>query len=182
MPILILRDGPFDGHTVNSNSANDRLPDMLGFTRSGSCESSSGDAGTGSAAMFYQWHMVEPKEITAEAYFPPWPYHADYKSTNQTDDHGRIVFEFAPPFVVTLKLASLTAGKVPMARSEAKQLLGSVRTPVRLTLDFSDLESVGQGFADEAFRVWEKEHLDSIITYTNANPEVESMIRRTRKP
>lgn len=180
MPILVLTGGPFDGCVVVSRDANAGIPYWLGFARGGACDSSFGDAAKG-PVMFDQWQMQDPPTTTDETDFPPWAPHADYHRTDQIDDQGRIVFEFAPPSVVTLKLASLLCGSTPMARSQAKRLLERVKSPVRLTLDFAGIESVGHSFADEIFRVWENSHPESLVTYTNANSAVEAVIRRARK-
>jgi hypothetical protein len=44
-------------------------------------------------------------------------------------------------------------------------------------LDFQDIKVIGQGFADEVFRVFANQHPDTVIRYVNANPEVEKMIK-----
>ena len=43
-------------------------------------------------------------------------------------------------------------------------------------LDFKDVNSVGQAFADEIFRVFKRNNRDTDIYQINANSEVEGMI------
>jgi len=46
-------------------------------------------------------------------------------------------------------------------------------------LDFRDLSTVGQGFVDEVFRVFQSKYPKIKITYTNANDDVRFMIERS---
>ena len=48
-----------------------------------------------------------------------------------------------------------------------------------ITLDFKRVDTVGQGFVDEVFRVFQNQHLKIEITYIHANENVEFMIRRS---
>lgn len=47
-----------------------------------------------------------------------------------------------------------------MSRSEAKRLVNGLERFREVVLDFAGVERVGQGFADEVFRVWAKQHTD----------------------
>ena len=96
MPTLILRGGPFDGREVKSRSEADVIPDELGFTRTGACEFSSGDAGTGSAVMFVRWLMANREPPDDAPDFQLFPYRTHYRRTGQVDDLKRIVFTHAP--------------------------------------------------------------------------------------
>lgn len=64
-----------------------------------------------------------------------------------------------------------------VSRSEAKRLLIGLEKFKRITLDFKNVELVGQGFIDEIFRVWQKKFPQTQLTYTHANHAVEFMIR-----
>jgi len=48
----------------------------------------------------------------------------------------------------------------------------------KIILDFDGVKTVGQGFVDEIFRVFKREHLNIGIEYINANNDVEFMIKR----
>lgn len=49
-----------------------------------------------------------------------------------------------------------------------------------MVLDFSGVDSVGQAFADEVFRVWQRQHPEVELTWVEAAEPVEKMIRRAR--
>ena len=76
----------------------------------------------------------------------------------------------------SVKLAQIATSFV--SRSEAKRLLSRLEAFEEVELDFADVDAVGQGFVDEVFRVWAREHPTTRLTWTNANPAVEFMIRR----
>jgi len=65
-----------------------------------------------------------------------------------------------------------------VSRSQAKRLMMGLEKFKKIVLDFKGVESVGQAFVDEVFRVFKNEHPDIAINYFNANEEVESMIKR----
>ena len=48
----------------------------------------------------------------------------------------------------------------------------------QIILDFEGVSSVGQVVVDEVFCVFQDEHPDITIRYVNANPDVDSMIKR----
>mgnify|MGYP001576918399 CR=1 FL=1 len=58
------------------------------------------------------------------------------------------------------------------------RLLAELEKFKKITLDFSDVETVGQAFADEIFRVWNRRHPQVEIKYRNANENVSFMIQR----
>ena len=65
-----------------------------------------------------------------------------------------------------------------VSRSEAKRLLHGLERFREVVLDFARVTEVGQGFADELFRVWAGAHPDTQLRPTNAVPEVRFMIER----
>ncbi len=64
-----------------------------------------------------------------------------------------------------------------VSRSEARRLLANLEKFKEVVLDFRGVQSVGQGFADEVFRVFAGRHPDTVITTDNAGPAVAAMIR-----
>ncbi|HSI24132.1 MAG TPA: STAS-like domain-containing protein, partial [Methylotenera sp.] len=48
-------------------------------------------------------------------------------------------------------------------------------------LDFKGVESIGQAFADEIFRVFANQHPEISLVEDNANQEVKKMISRARE-
>ncbi|MBI2627031.1 MAG: DUF4325 domain-containing protein [Parcubacteria group bacterium] len=65
-----------------------------------------------------------------------------------------------------------------ISRSQAKRLLVGLEKFRQIVLDFKGVNSVGQAFVDEVFRVFKNEHPNIEIQYFNANEEVEAMIKR----
>lgn len=68
-----------------------------------------------------------------------------------------------------------------VSRSQAKRLLARFDKFEHVILDFEGIESIGQAFADEIFRVYRKEHPDVDISYVNTNAEIKRMIARVIK-
>jgi excisionase family DNA binding protein len=68
-----------------------------------------------------------------------------------------------------------------VSRSEAKRILAGLEEFQEIELDFQKIESVGQGFVDEVFRVWLSHHPDKKILPINMNSSVEFMVARGRK-
>lgn len=65
-----------------------------------------------------------------------------------------------------------------ISRSQAKRLLFGLDKFKRIVLDFKQVTTVGQSFVDEVFRVFQNKYPRIKITYSNANEDVDFMIRR----
>jgi len=63
-----------------------------------------------------------------------------------------------------------------ISRSEAKRLVVNLDKFREVELDFKDVKILGQGFADEVFRVFSKQHPEVIFKTTNANAVIQAMI------
>jgi hypothetical protein len=79
--------------------------------------------------------------------------------------------------VVPLRLAQF-GGDLLVSRSQAKRVASRFERFKRVELDFAGVDTVGQAFADELFRVFATAHPDIRITPLNAGPAVDAMIRR----
>lgn len=84
-------------------------------------------------------------------------------------------FEFSKTKIL-VKLFEIS--KNPLSRSEARRVMLGLNEFKEITLDFNNVESIGQSFADEIFRVWQNNHSDIKINYINAVENVEFMIKR----
>ncbi len=84
-------------------------------------------------------------------------------------------FEFART-TPTVKL--LAYGARLVSRSEAKRLLEGLDRFSDVQLDFAGVESVGQGFVDEVFRVWATNHPETRLVPVNMGPAVRFMVER----
>lgn len=65
----------------------------------------------------------------------------------------------------------------PVARSQARRICHRLETFREVILDFSDVTLMGQGFADEIFRVYALEHPQVLLRPINMSHQVERMIR-----
>jgi anti-sigma regulatory factor (Ser/Thr protein kinase) len=65
-----------------------------------------------------------------------------------------------------------------VSRSEAKRLTARLEQFREVVLDFRGVESVGQGFVDEVFRVFAAAHPEVRLVPVNMSPPVEFMITR----
>jgi hypothetical protein len=65
-----------------------------------------------------------------------------------------------------------------ISRSQARRILAGIDKFNNIVLDFDKVKTVGQGFADEIFRIWAHNNPKINIVYINANEEVEFMIKR----
>lgn len=65
-----------------------------------------------------------------------------------------------------------------VSRSEAKRLLFGLDKFKEIILDFKGVKSIGQGFADEIFRVFQNSHQEILIKTENASEILNSMLQR----
>lgn len=77
---------------------------------------------------------------------------------------------------VDVKLYKMAAEYI--SRSQARRVLSGLNKFKKIVLDFACVNVVGQGFADEIFRVWKMRYPDISIDYQNANENIEFMIKR----
>ncbi|MBD3422878.1 MAG: DUF4325 domain-containing protein [Candidatus Latescibacteria bacterium] len=67
-----------------------------------------------------------------------------------------------------------------ISRSQARRLVSGLEKFKKVTLNFSGVETIGQGFADEVFRVWHSRHPGVELIVENAKENVSFMIERAR--
>lgn len=79
--------------------------------------------------------------------------------------------------VVPVRLAKVGEDNL-ISRSQAKRLLQRVDRFRCVVLDFAEVASIGQAFADEIFRVFANEHPEVELVSIHAATEVQQMIRR----
>jgi anti-sigma regulatory factor (Ser/Thr protein kinase) len=97
----------------------------------------------------------------------------------------KVFAEFAPQkydyrFEKTRVLVKLLQREY-VSRSEAKRLLHNLDKFSEIELDMRDVGSVGQGFADEVFRVFALAHPGIVVRTINAGKAVEAMIQHASK-
>lgn len=65
-----------------------------------------------------------------------------------------------------------------LSRSQAKRLVHGLEKFREVVLDFEGVDLVGQGFADEVFRVWSRQHPEVILIPTGMNEATAFMVER----
>jgi hypothetical protein len=68
-----------------------------------------------------------------------------------------------------------------VSRSEAKRLLRGLDRFREVVLDFRSVDLVGQGFADEVFRVWATRHPEVALAPVGMIPAVAFFVERARR-
>ncbi|WXZ92721.1 STAS-like domain-containing protein [Fusobacterium nucleatum] len=82
---------------------------------------------------------------------------------------------------MTVHLAKDYLGHDFVSCSLAKRILMNVEKFKVIVLDFENIDNIGQGFADEVFRVFKNKNPDITIVPINMNEEIEFMINRAMK-
>ncbi len=94
-----------------------------------------------------------------------------FDSFTSDDDYG------FTKTVVPVRLTQYGDEKL-ISRSQAKRLLVRVERFRTVIFDFDEVETIGQAFADEIFRVFKTQHPDMKLIYLKANKQVQQMIAR----
>ena len=81
--------------------------------------------------------------------------------------------------VIPVKLAQYGNENL-ISRSQAKRLLARIEVFQIVILDFTDVNLIGQAFADEVFRVFVKSHPKIDLRFIKANNEVTKTIERAK--
>lgn len=87
-------------------------------------------------------------------------------------------FEFSTT-EVTVKLYQPGGSHSFISRSQARRILFGLEKFKKIILDFSGVSAIGQGFADEIFRVWKNKRPEAKIISINDNDDIRFMINRT---
>ena len=73
-------------------------------------------------------------------------------------------------------------GTTFVSRSEAKRMLHGLERFREVVLDFTGVDAIGQGFADEVFRVWARAHAGTRLDPIAMVEPVAFMVKRARAP
>ncbi len=75
----------------------------------------------------------------------------------------------------------VTLGTSFISRTEAQRLLRPLERYHTVVLDFRGVKAIGQGFADEVFRIWPSSHPHVTLEPINMSPGVSLMIDHARR-
>jgi anti-sigma regulatory factor (Ser/Thr protein kinase) len=81
-------------------------------------------------------------------------------------------------FTKTRIVVKLFLGTRFISRSEARRVLANLEKFRSVVLDFSGVEEIGQGFADEIFRVWKASHPAIKLEAASMSAPVAFLVRR----
>jgi anti-sigma regulatory factor (Ser/Thr protein kinase) len=125
------------------------------------------------------WILERPKEDSGTAIFMKLNNHSSRTSKAIFDQYSSGEDYGFTKTRVPVKLAQYGEDKL-ISRSQAKRLVARIDQFKTVFFDFEGVETIGQAFADEIFRVFAKSHPQLEIIPVNANPEVQGMIGAAR--
>ncbi|MBU2471835.1 MAG: STAS-like domain-containing protein [Bacteroidetes bacterium] len=73
------------------------------------------------------------------------------------------------------------SGSGYISRSQARRVLSGLEKFKEIILDFKNVHSMGQGFADEVFRVWQRRNPQIKISEQNADENIRFMIKHVKE-
>lgn len=108
------------------------------------------------------------------------------KLENQTSRKPKEVFDLYAPieegFVKTcIPLKEVCPYGEPIARSQARRVVYRLEEFRQIELDFTGIDFMGQGFADEVFRVFQNKHPEIELIPIHANEAVLGMIKHVKR-
>jgi hypothetical protein len=68
-----------------------------------------------------------------------------------------------------------------ISRGQAKGIAVRFEKFLEIEINFSDIDFIGQGFADELFRVWKNKHPEIKLYAINTSNDVKNMISHVTK-
>lgn len=172
--VLELAKGKFttdpDNHTGEGIFFSSRMFDAFGV--------SSGD-------VYYAHDYDDPSAWIAQTERPKQGTIVCMRISNHCDRTLNSVFdEYAKPedyaftkTLVPVELAQYGDEKL-VSRSQAKRMLTRIDRFTEVIFDFENVDSIGQSFADEIFRVFANKHPEIEISSINTNKRVQKMISR----
>lgn len=108
------------------------------------------------------------------------------KLENQTIRSVKEVFDMFAPieegFIKTrIPVKEVCSHGEPIARSQARRIVYRLEEFKQVEFDFTDIEFMGQGFADEIFRVFQNAHPEIELIPTNTCQTVLGMIKHVQR-
>ncbi|MBQ9333559.1 MAG: DUF4325 domain-containing protein [Lachnospiraceae bacterium] len=104
----------------------------------------------------------------------------DMRLENDTHrDAGEVFNQYTTPdeglYKTRIPVLEACMDREPVARSQARRICARLDSFKEVILDFGRIEFMGQGFADEIFRVFHNAHPDVVLTPVNMTPDVNNM-------
>lgn len=80
----------------------------------------------------------------------------------------------------TIRISELFGHEEVVARSQARRVMARFEQFAEVLLDFTAVDFIGQAFADEVFRVFQRGHPQIKLHVAHAKSAVTNMIRRAQ--
>lgn len=150
--------------------------------------------------IFFTSHMMDKFLIISDNYIFSRSSFTDNQANNYPFDKGTIVMmglhnqtkkttlevfnrfsDIDDGFIRThIPIAHMFPAGNPVSRSEARRLSAVISGFKEITLDFSNVEEIGQAFCHELFVLWQNRNPDIILNIVEANEAVDYMIKRVK--
>jgi DNA-binding transcriptional ArsR family regulator len=140
-----------------------------------------------SGGLYFNHHREAKDDWLMEREKPGTGTHVFLELNNHTSRTTKKVFdEFSSgadygftKTVVPVELARYGPDEL-VSRSQAKRVLARVDLFKKVVFDFHKVDTIGQAFADQIFRVFANDHPDIELLSTRANKNIREMIARAR--
>ncbi|MGI8741794.1 MAG: STAS-like domain-containing protein [Bryobacteraceae bacterium] len=125
------------------------------------------------------WILEAPESASGTSVFMKLNNHSSRTSKSIFDQYTSGSDYGFTKTVVPVRLAQYGEDKL-ISRSQAKRLVARVDQFKSVLFDFEGVETIGQAFADEIFRVFARSHPEIDVVAIKANTEVQGMINAAR--
>ena len=130
---------------------------------------------TESAAHDLLSKMNEPEKFSGTCVVMSIKNHSSKRLKKIFDEFSTVDDGFSSTRVPVKLLQYKDEGLI--SRSQAKRLLARVERFKFVTLDFEGIQSIGQAFADQIFRIFRRDHPEVRLSYVNACLDIKKAIK-----
>lgn len=135
---------------------------------------------SGNENYFYSFEQLENENINGTKVLMRIDKNTDRTTKEVFDAYTNDEYIFNKT-EITVHLAKEYLNFPMVSRSLAKRILSNIEKFKVIFLDFTDIKTIGQGFADEIFRVYKNKNPDIEILPINTNDEIDFMINRAKQ-
>lgn len=129
-----------------------------------------------------EWLRANPLAVQGTAVFMSIALNATRTLDEVFAAHSRGSQDFSfARTEVALRLALGTEGQALESRAQGKRIANRLEAFEVVDLDFEGIDAVGQGFADELFRVFASQHPQVQLQPRNMNSQVAAMVAQARE-
>lgn len=129
----------------------------------------------------YTYHSIDENNNSGTKIYFEIELNSNRKVTEVFNRYTNEDFQFVRDRPFHVEPYTIAPTGLLVSRSEAKRFIQGARDSESIIVDFKNAKSIGQGFADELFRVWATKH-PSVTIYFKADEDVERMIIRANPP